>query len=112
MINLKITMIDGSDILIKNHNVGSAIEFVRLMLKPSGVPVGWIEVMNGAVININNIRSITEISEPEIEAAADRIQDDVVILPGEKENEEITSSGDKVEDGDKEKPIPEPTESA
>ena len=98
MINLKITMIDGSEILIKNSAANSAIEFINLVFKPHAVTMNWVQVIKGTIININNVRSVVEISEGEATKPEDLIENDVVVLPGEKENEEITPEGEVIED--------------
>lgn len=112
MINLKITMIDGSEIFLKNRSATSAIEFVRFMMKPGGVRAQWVEIISGTVINTDNIRSIQEISESEIPTAEDMIIDDVIVMPGEKENQEITPDGEEIEDKAEKDQIPKPAQVA
>jgi hypothetical protein len=111
MINLKITMIDGSEMLIKNSVANSAMEFINLVFKPYAVTMNWVRIIKGTVININNVRSVVEISEAELTKPEDLIEDDIVILPGEKENEEITPEGEVIEDM-VEKVIEEPAQVA
>lgn len=109
MINLKITMIDGSEIFVRNTNSNSAIEFIRMTMKPGAVQAKWVEIIKGTVINTDNIRSIQEISESEIPKPEDVIIDDVVVLPGENVNKEITPKGDEIESAASDDDLPKPT---
>ena len=98
MINLKLTMTDGSRMLIKNHMAASAIEFVRIMLKPGAVQAKWVEILPGTVINTDNIRSIEEISEGHAPTAEESINNDVVEVPEEKVNETVVPEDEKIGD--------------
>lgn len=65
MINVKITMVNGTEYNIRNI-ADSVKDFYRNAIAPYGMGMSFMPVIGGTLINTANIVSITEMSEEEV----------------------------------------------
>ena len=65
MINIKITMVDGSEYKIRNI-ADSVTDFHKKVIAPYGTNQSFVEIIPGELIFVANIISIREMSDEEI----------------------------------------------
>jgi len=89
MIEIKITMVSGKEYKIRNFEANNLLEFTRLGLKVSSNI--WYEILPGELINVNNIESLELFVEEVKDEVPEELGDkEEVILPKDKENEEVS----------------------
>jgi len=67
MINVKITMIDGSEYNIRNI-ADNIKDFYKRVLAPYGTQMTFVEIIKGELINTVNIVSIKELTDEDVNA--------------------------------------------
>jgi len=66
MINVKITMVDGSEYNVRNI-ADNIQDFYKRVMAPYGTNMTYVEIVKGDIINTGNIVSIREMSDEEVE---------------------------------------------
>ena len=66
MINVKITMVDGTEYNIRNSAQNIRDAYKRI-IAPYGTNMSFVEVLPGTIISTSNIVSLRELSEEEVE---------------------------------------------
>ena len=66
MINVKITMTDGTEYNIRNSAQNIKDAYKRIMA-PYGMVMGFVEILPGTLISTDNVVSIREMSDEEVE---------------------------------------------
>jgi len=65
MINVKITMVDGSEYNVRNI-ADNIQDFYKRVMAPYGTNMTYVEIVKGDLINTGNIVSIREMSDDEV----------------------------------------------
>lgn len=81
MINVKITMVDGTEFDIRNI-ADSVKDFHKKVIAPYGTNMSFVEILPGTLICVVNIVSIREMSEEEVNKlnTPEEAEDEVVGL--------------------------------
>jgi hypothetical protein len=66
MINIKITMVDGSEYKIRNMIADNVKDFHKAVIAPYGTNQSFVEIIPGELIFVANIISIREMSAEDI----------------------------------------------
>ena len=66
MINVKITMVNGSEYNVRNI-ADNIQDFYKRVMAPYGTNMTYVEIVKGDLINTGNIVSIKEMSDEEVE---------------------------------------------
>ena len=94
MINVKITMVDGTEYNIRNGG-DSIKDFHKRVIAPYGTNQSFVEIMNGVLIYTGNIVSMRELTDEEVKAINE--PEEVV---GLRETEVEVEGIEKVEDSE------------
>ena len=86
MINIKITMVDGTDYNVRNI-AGTVKEFYKNAIAPYGMGMSFVEVVTGELINTANIVSIREMDEEEVAKLNEPAVEEPEIIVGLRETE-------------------------
>ena len=92
MINVKITMTNGTEYNIRNI-ADNIKDFYKRVMAPYGTNMTFVEIMSGELINTANIVSIREMDEVEVaklnEPAVEEVEEVVGLTDTEIEVEEL-----------------------
>ena len=95
MIILRIQMVSGEEFIIRNFFSENINMFINGVLLKNQTELNWYEVIPGTFIKVSQIESITQLSEDDLEAAANtpesgELKDgDEIVLPENKPNEDL-----------------------
>ena len=67
MINIKITMVNGDEYNVRNI-ADSVHDFHKRVIAPYGTNMSFVEILPGILIGVNNIVSIRELSDEEVDS--------------------------------------------
>jgi len=98
MINVKITMVDGTEYNIRN-SADNVKDVYKRVMAPYGTNMSFVELMPGVLITTANVVSIRELSDaevdklnkPEVEEVVGLTETDVEVENLETEGVEATS---------------------
>jgi hypothetical protein len=117
MINVKITMVDGSEYNVRNY-ADSITEFYKRVFAPYGTNVLFLEILPGVIICSGNVVSMREMSEEEVSGISETEEivgwaETKVEVEESEENLEIeeTEESDKSEEPKESDKSEEPKES-
>jgi hypothetical protein len=66
MINVKIVMVNGDEYNVRNI-ADSVHDFHKRVIAPYGTNMSFVEILPGTLIGVNNIVSIRELSDEEVD---------------------------------------------
>lgn len=93
MINLQITMISGKEYLIRNFEVDSAIDFIRMVLCRNQTQLNWYEIIPKVFIKVSQIQSVEELTNEDFLLLESKYKStsEKVIFPEDIDNQDIST---------------------
>jgi len=98
MINVKITMVDGSEYNIRNGLAASVHDFHKMVIAPYGTNLALVEIIKGTLISVANIISIREMDDEEVISLDKPDNEEVEEVTGLNETEIKVEKSEEVEE--------------